>query len=129
MFREQYVDAVAASISDQTRAGLDIVTDGEMRFDADIGGRSWFGYLFDRMEGLAPNTGESSRELGTPRPGFRARASMPGDILAEFVQTLRPPQVVAPVQTRRSAIRRGLEGRPEDDRAAGEVRQLLRSDD
>jgi len=50
------------------------------------------------MEGLAPNTGESSRELGTPRPGFRARASMPGDILAEFVQTLRPPQVVAPVQ-------------------------------
>jgi 5-methyltetrahydropteroyltriglutamate--homocysteine methyltransferase len=98
MFREQYVDAVAASISDQTRAGLDVVTDGEMRFDADIGGRSWFGYLFDRMEGLAPNTGESSRELGTPRPGFRARASMPGDILAEFVQTLRPPQVVAPVQ-------------------------------
>jgi 5-methyltetrahydropteroyltriglutamate--homocysteine methyltransferase len=98
LFREQYVDAVAASISDQTRAGLDIVTDGEMRFDADIGGRSWFGYLFDRMEGLAPNTGAASRELGTPRPGFRARASMPGDILAEFVQTLRPPQVVAPVK-------------------------------
>ena len=51
-FREQYIDAIAASISDQTRAGLDIVTDGEMRFDADIGGRSWFGYLFDRMGGL-----------------------------------------------------------------------------
>ena len=33
LFREQYVDAVAASISDQTRAGLDIVTDGEMRFE------------------------------------------------------------------------------------------------
>ena len=33
VFREQYGDAVAALISDQTRAGLDIVTDGEMRFD------------------------------------------------------------------------------------------------
>ncbi|HVG51382.1 MAG TPA: cobalamin-independent methionine synthase II family protein [Xanthobacteraceae bacterium] len=97
MFREQYVDAIAASISDQSRAGLDIVSDGEMRFDADIGGRSWFGYLFDRMEGLEANVGAPSRELGTPRAGFRARASQPGDILAEFVQTLRPPQVVAPV--------------------------------
>ena len=43
-------------IADQTRAGLDIVSDGEMRFDMDIGGRSWFGYLFDRMEGLAPGS-------------------------------------------------------------------------
>ena len=23
-----------------------------MRFDNDIGGRSWFGYLFERMDGL-----------------------------------------------------------------------------
>jgi len=96
-FHEQYVDAIAAMISDQTRAGLDIVTDGEMRFDADIGGRSWFGYLFDRMTGLEPNIGNDARELGTPRAGFRARAALPGDILAEFVQTLRPPQVVGPI--------------------------------
>jgi methionine synthase II (cobalamin-independent) len=40
-------------ISDRTRAGLDRLTDGEMRFDRDIGGRSWFGYAFDRTEGLA----------------------------------------------------------------------------
>jgi 5-methyltetrahydropteroyltriglutamate--homocysteine methyltransferase len=97
-FREQYVDAAAAMISDQTRAGLDIVTDGEMRFDADIGGRSWFGYLFDRMGGLEPNVANNAPALGTPRPSFRARAAQPGDILAEFVQTLRPPQVVGPVQ-------------------------------
>jgi 5-methyltetrahydropteroyltriglutamate--homocysteine methyltransferase len=95
-FREQYVDAIAASISDQTRAGLDIVSDGEMRFDADIGGRSWFGYLFDRIEGL--KTSELvDREAGMSRPSFRARASMPGDILAEFVQTLRPPYIVGPI--------------------------------
>jgi 5-methyltetrahydropteroyltriglutamate--homocysteine methyltransferase len=96
-FREQYLDAAAALISDQTRAGLDIVSDGEMRFDADIGGRSWFGYLFDRMDGLEPAVG-NERAIGTPRPAFRARASQAGDILAEFVQTLRPPQVVGPVQ-------------------------------
>src|SRR6185312_3631691 len=53
-YREQYADAVAALIADQTRAGLDIVSDGEMRFDMDVGGRSWFGYLFDRMRGLEP---------------------------------------------------------------------------
>ena len=30
-YREQYSDAVAALIADQSRAGLDIVSDGEMR--------------------------------------------------------------------------------------------------
>jgi 5-methyltetrahydropteroyltriglutamate--homocysteine methyltransferase len=42
VYREQYGDAVAALIADQVRAGLDIVSDGEMRFDMDVGGRSWF---------------------------------------------------------------------------------------
>src|SRR5262245_62739293 len=93
-FREQYLDAIAAVISDQTRAGLDVVSDGEMRFDLDVGGRSWFGYLFDRMGGLEPSVGEQAGEVVTAR----ARAARPGDILAEFVQTLRPPQIVAPVQ-------------------------------
>jgi len=94
MFREQYLDAVAAVICDQTRAGLDVITDGEMRFDLDVGGRSWFGYLFDRMGGLEPSAGDRPREIGSAR----ARAAKPGDILAEFVQTLRPPQIVAAVR-------------------------------
>jgi hypothetical protein len=51
-YREQYSDAVGALIGDQARAGLDVVTDGEMRFDVDVGGRSWFGYAVDRMDGL-----------------------------------------------------------------------------
>ena len=89
-YREQYSDAVATLIADQSRAGLDIVSDGEMRFDIDIGGRSWFGYLFDRMGGLEPSVGDRPREIGTAQ----ARAARPGDILAEFVQTLRPPQIV-----------------------------------
>lgn len=96
-FREQYRDAVGALISDQTRAGLDIVSDGEMRFDTDIGGRSWFGYLFDRMAGLAPIEAPATRDVGNPRAAIRARAATPGDILNEFVATLRPPRIVGPV--------------------------------
>jgi 5-methyltetrahydropteroyltriglutamate--homocysteine methyltransferase len=92
-FREQYSDAVAALISDQTRAGLDIVSDGEMRFDMDVGGRSWFGYLFDRMDGLAPND-STTRAPGSDGVG---RGGAPGDILNEFRQTLLPPQVVGPI--------------------------------
>jgi 5-methyltetrahydropteroyltriglutamate--homocysteine methyltransferase len=96
-YREQYSDAVAALIGDQVRAGLDLVTDGEMRFDIDIGGRSWFGYAFDRMEGLAPNTSGSVVATGSRNRGVAERAAIPGDILSEFVRTIRPPQVVGPI--------------------------------
>jgi 5-methyltetrahydropteroyltriglutamate--homocysteine methyltransferase len=43
LFREQYMDAVAAVINAQEAAGLDIVTDGDSRFDLAVGGKSWFG--------------------------------------------------------------------------------------
>jgi 5-methyltetrahydropteroyltriglutamate--homocysteine methyltransferase len=42
LFREQYIDAVAAIINAQEAAGLDIVTDGDSRFDLAVGGKSWF---------------------------------------------------------------------------------------
>jgi 5-methyltetrahydropteroyltriglutamate--homocysteine methyltransferase len=96
-FREQYSDAVAALIADQVRAGLDIVTDGEMRFDLDVGGRSWFGYLFDRMEGLQSGDPARGRAMGSARPGFQARANTPGDIINEFVETMMPPRVIGPL--------------------------------
>jgi len=38
-FREQYVDALSVYLRDQEVAGLDIVTDGDCRFDQDVGGR------------------------------------------------------------------------------------------
>src|SRR3954452_23095268 len=44
MFREQYTDAVACIINAQEAAGLDIVTDGDSRFDLAVGGKSWFFY-------------------------------------------------------------------------------------
>lgn len=56
-YREQYTDAVGAYIRDQERAGLDIVTDGDARFDTDVGGMSWFQYPARRFKGLAGDCG------------------------------------------------------------------------
>jgi 5-methyltetrahydropteroyltriglutamate--homocysteine methyltransferase len=55
-YREQYQDAVSAHIRDQERAGIDIVTDGDCRFDLDVGGQSWFLYPARRMDGLVGDT-------------------------------------------------------------------------
>jgi len=55
-FREQYLDAVASIIAEQEAAGLDIVTDGDSRFDLTVGGKSWF-FLPDRA---------SRRDRGPP---------------------------------------------------------------
>lgn len=96
-FNEQYSDAVAAMIADQHRAGLDILSDGEMRFDTDIGGRSWFGYLFDRMEGLAKPQVRRSAVEWAARTGPLQRPETPGDILHEVLQTKMPPVIEAPI--------------------------------
>ena len=77
-YREQYSDAVAALIADQSRAGLDIVSDGEMRFDTDIGGRSWFGYLFDRMTGLSSADVRAGGAEWSARSGAAAPDRHPG---------------------------------------------------
>src|ERR1700685_3005661 len=52
LFREQYLDAVAAVINAQEAAGLDIVTDGDSRFDLAVGGKSWFFYPIERLTGI-----------------------------------------------------------------------------
>jgi len=93
VYREQYGDAVAALIADQTRAGLDILSDGEMRFDIDIGGRSWSTYILDRMEGLEQR---DPREIvRMERGGTQRRVDMPGDILNESIRM--SPLVVGPL--------------------------------
>src|SRR6476659_5777113 len=45
-------DAVGTYIRDQERAGLDIVTDWDARFDHDVGGMSWLQYPARRFKGL-----------------------------------------------------------------------------
>jgi 5-methyltetrahydropteroyltriglutamate--homocysteine methyltransferase len=52
-FREQFQDATAVIISDQERAGLDILTNGDYHLDPETAGRSWLHFPLDRIGGLS----------------------------------------------------------------------------
>ena len=92
LFREQYLDAVASLIAEQESAGLDIVTDGDSRFDLTVGGKSWFFYPIERLGGV---TGHRDTSRGwMSRHGLR-----PGKILWE-VQEAYQPGVVGEKLTR-----------------------------
>src|SRR5258708_24751106 len=83
LFREQYLDAVAAVINAQEAAGLDIVTDGDSRFDLAVGGKSWFFYPIERLTGV---TGHRDTSRGwMQRHGLR-----PGKILWEVQEAYQP---------------------------------------
>jgi 5-methyltetrahydropteroyltriglutamate--homocysteine methyltransferase len=87
LFREQYLDAVAAVINAQEAAGLDIVTDGDSRFDLAVGGKSWFFYPIERLRGIDGHRSTSQGWMG--RHGLK-----PGHILWE-VQEAYQPAIVA----------------------------------
>jgi 5-methyltetrahydropteroyltriglutamate--homocysteine methyltransferase len=92
LFREQYLDAVAAVINAQEAAGLDIVTDGDSRFDLAVGGKSWFFYPIERLGGI-----NGHRDLSR---GWMSRHGLrPGKILWE-VQEAYQPGVVTEKLTR-----------------------------
>ena len=85
-FREQYLDAVATIITDQSMAGLDIVTDGDSRFDLEVGGKSWFFYVLERLGGFT-----SRRDTS---PGWSGDFGIgPGHILREVSEAYQPPVV------------------------------------
>jgi 5-methyltetrahydropteroyltriglutamate--homocysteine methyltransferase len=90
-YREQYLDAASAFLRDQETAGLDIVTDGDCRFDADVGGHNWFSYPPIRMAGFAG--AEPYRTQG-------GRAGLPqkrGHILHDILEARVMPDLVGPV--------------------------------
>jgi 5-methyltetrahydropteroyltriglutamate--homocysteine methyltransferase len=83
LFREEYVDAVAAIINAQEAAGLDIVTDGDSRFDLAVGGKSWFFYPIERLGGIEGHRSTSQ--------GWMARHDIrPGKILWEVQEAYQP---------------------------------------
>ena len=92
-FREQYADAVAAYLSDQVRAGLDLLTDGDARCDCDVAGRSWFAYATERLYGL------EGHHVGRGRTAS-SRDKVAGDIMFEVFETRVLPNV-------RGGVRRG----------------------
>ncbi len=83
LFREQYQDAVAAIINAQEAAGLDILSDGDSRFDLAVGGKSWFFYPIERLGGIRGHRSTSQGWMG--RLGLK-----PGHILYEVQEAYQP---------------------------------------
>jgi 5-methyltetrahydropteroyltriglutamate--homocysteine methyltransferase len=90
-YREQYLDAVSTFLRDQEVAGLDIVTDGDCRFDADVAGHNWFSYAPLRMAGFSGTRAYSAQggKAGIPHK--------PGHILHDVLETRVMPDLVGPV--------------------------------
>jgi 5-methyltetrahydropteroyltriglutamate--homocysteine methyltransferase len=90
-FREQYEDAVSVYIRDQELAGLDILTDGDCRFDDDIGGQSWTRYPAMHMDGFAHDDPELAAA------GAGGLAFPRGHILHDYLEARVMPAIVGPV--------------------------------
>ena len=89
-YREQYLDACSTYLRDQEVAGLDIVTDGDCRFDADVAGHNWFSYAPLRMSGFS---GAAYYKAGG-KAGFPHK---PGHILHDVLETRMMPDLTGPV--------------------------------
>jgi 5-methyltetrahydropteroyltriglutamate--homocysteine methyltransferase len=90
-FREQYVDALSVYLKEQELAGLDIVTDGDCRFDQDVGGQSWTGYPTRHMSGF------DSAQPELARAGAGGIAFARGHILHDYLEARVMPKIVGPV--------------------------------
>jgi 5-methyltetrahydropteroyltriglutamate--homocysteine methyltransferase len=90
-FREQYEDALACYLRDQELAGLDIVTDGDCRFDDDVGGQSWTAYPPNHMSGLDAAHPEAT-------PAGRGGVSFPrGHILHDYLESRVMPVITGKI--------------------------------
>src|SRR5581483_11796404 len=76
---------------EQENAGLDIVTDGDCRFDQDIGGQSWTGYPTRHMSGFD----RGRPELATTGAGGIAFPR--GHILHDYLEARVMPKIVGPI--------------------------------
>jgi 5-methyltetrahydropteroyltriglutamate--homocysteine methyltransferase len=89
VFREQLSDALATLLSDQQRAGLDILTHGDYFHDEDLGGHSWHRYPLERWSGLRGDHREGERDAGGIADHYP-----PGTILHEVFGGWAWPRVV-----------------------------------
>ncbi len=91
-FREEYVDVASVFLRDQETAGIQIVTDGDCRFNTEVAGYSWFSYPLYHMSGLdmsqAANVPPVKPGTGQPR----------GRILHEGMEARLLPDCVGPIR-------------------------------
>ena len=93
-FREKFQDALAVVISDEERAGLDILTHGDYHCDEDLAGRSWHHYPLQRWAGFA---GDELQPEETRAPWLHYP---PGTLLNEIYTGWRWPHVVDKIEHR-----------------------------
>lgn len=93
-FREKFQDAMAVVLSDQDRAGIDILTHGDLHCDDDMAGRSWHHYPLQRWAGL---DGDYLQSEATRSPWLRYPA---GTMLNEIYTGWRWPRVTDKIQHR-----------------------------
>jgi 5-methyltetrahydropteroyltriglutamate--homocysteine methyltransferase len=91
-YREQFTDALSVVVSDQERAGLDLVTNGDYFLDADFAGRSWHHYPLQRWTGL-----EHDELQPVDEPQDRLREYQPCTLLHEIYTTWRWPIVTGKI--------------------------------
>ena len=93
-FREKFQDALAVVISDEERAGLDILTHGDFHCDEDFAGRSWHHYPLQRWTGFE---GDYLQSEETRSPWLRYP---PGTLLNEIYTGWRWPRVTGKIEHR-----------------------------
>jgi 5-methyltetrahydropteroyltriglutamate--homocysteine methyltransferase len=87
-FREKFQDAMAVTIGDQERAGLDVLTHGDLHVDEDLAGRAWHHYPLQRWAGFE---GDHLQPEETTAPWLHYP---PGTLLNEIYTGWRWPHVV-----------------------------------
>ena len=93
-FREKFQDALATVLSDQERAGLDILTHGDLHCDDDMAGRSWHHYPLQHWAGFE---GDYLQSEATRSPWLKYP---PGTLLNEIYTGWRWPRVTGKIEHR-----------------------------
>ena len=93
-FREKFQDALAVVISDQERAGLDVLCHGDFHVDEDLAGRAWHHYPLQRWAGFE---GDHLQPEETTAPWLHYP---PGTLLNEIYTGWRWPHVTGKIEHR-----------------------------
>src|SRR5881296_1499859 len=122
-FREKFQDAMAVVISDQERAGLDLLTHGDFHCDEDMAGRAWHHYPLQRWAGFE---GDALQPEETRAPWLHYP---PGTLLNEIYTGWRWPRVGRHHRAPAARLSQDLAPCSKQDAEAGPLWHLLLAGD